>query len=250
MCFNYSRLSEHKLTVVGKLSPLFYGRAYFLNLTYHKNWSCWDFEGHPPSIPSLCCRDWSSKVMPRSLNGVPTEISHATRSWNIQSCALLTLSAKIHCLTPYTPTSVCIFSILFSIHLPRCWQGELCLTIKSSFSLWSFLLFSWLICLIQLWCCKEKLTDGHSKLEEGLSRFITDFLADKPSHSIMVINLKNVLTDMAREAGTAALNDAGISYQDVEAVVASYCYGEPTSGVIVILLKNATLVGHNFAFSG
>lgn len=36
--------------------------------------------------------------------------------------------------------------------------------------------------------------------------------------------------DMAREAGTAALNDAGISYQDVEAVVASYCYGEPTSG--------------------
>ena len=79
---------------------------------------------------------------------------------------------------------------------------------------------------------------------------ITDFSADKPSHSIMVIDLKNVLTDMAREAGTAALNDAGISYQDVEAVVASYCYGEPTSGVTVILLKKATLVGHNFAFSG
>ena len=81
---------------------------------------------------------------------------------------------------------------------------------------------------------------------------ITDFSADKPSHSIMVIDLKNVLTDMAREAGTAALNDAGISYQDVEAVVASYCYGEPTSGVIVILLKKVyfTLVGHNFAFSG
>lgn len=39
-----------------------------------------------------------------------------------------------------------------------------------------------------------------------------------------------LFTDMAREAGTAALKDAGISYQDVEAVVASYCYGEPTSG--------------------
>ena len=38
---------------------------------------------------------------------------------------------------------------------------------------------------------------------------------------------------MAREAGTAALNDAGISYQDVEAVVASYCYGEPTSGELM-----------------
>ena len=42
-----------------------------------------------------------------------------------------------------------------------------------------------------------------------------------------------LLTDMAREAGTAALCDAGISYQDVEAVVASYCYGEPTSGQLM-----------------
>ena len=41
----------------------------------------------------------------------------------------------------------------------------------------------------------EKLTDGHSKLEEGLSRLITDFSADKPSHSIMVIDLKNVFID-------------------------------------------------------
>ena len=36
--------------------------------------------------------------------------------------------------------------------------------------------------------------------------------------------------DMARQSGTAALKDAGISYDQVEAVVASYCYGEPTSG--------------------
>ena len=36
---------------------------------------------------------------------------------------------------------------------------------------------------------------------------------------------------MAREAGSAALDDAGIQYQDVDAVVASYCYGEPTSGI-------------------
>ena len=27
-------------------------------------------------------------------------------------------------LTLYTLTSVCIFSILFSMHFPRCWQGE------------------------------------------------------------------------------------------------------------------------------
>ena len=43
---------------------------------------------------------------------------------------------------------------------------------------------------------------------------------------------------MAREAGTAALKDAGIQYQDVEAVVASYCYGEPTSGKIIMITKN------------
>lgn len=36
--------------------------------------------------------------------------------------------------------------------------------------------------------------------------------------------------DMGREAGAAALKDAGISYDKVKAVVASYCYGEPTCG--------------------
>ena len=47
---------------------------------------------------------------------------------------------------------------------------------------------------------------------------------------------------MAREAGTAALNDAGISYQDVEAVVASYCYGEPTSGEVMTATCSFTLI--------
>ena len=36
--------------------------------------------------------------------------------------------------------------------------------------------------------------------------------------------------DMVREAGTAALNDAGIPYTEVEQAVAGYCYGESTSG--------------------
>ena len=34
------------------------------------------------------------------------------------------LLVTIHILTLYTLTSVCIFSILFSIHFLRCWQGE------------------------------------------------------------------------------------------------------------------------------
>ncbi|XP_033738567.1 non-specific lipid-transfer protein-like [Pecten maximus] len=36
--------------------------------------------------------------------------------------------------------------------------------------------------------------------------------------------------DMGKEAGEEALKDAGLPYNNVKAVVASYCYGEPTSG--------------------
>jgi len=36
--------------------------------------------------------------------------------------------------------------------------------------------------------------------------------------------------DMVKEAGTKALHDAGIAYDEVEQAVAGYCYGESTSG--------------------
>src|SRR5918995_6233844 len=36
--------------------------------------------------------------------------------------------------------------------------------------------------------------------------------------------------DWAREAGSKALEDAGISYDDVEQAYVGYCYGESTSG--------------------
>jgi len=36
--------------------------------------------------------------------------------------------------------------------------------------------------------------------------------------------------DMVKEAGTKALDDAGISYDKVEQAVAAYCYGDSTSG--------------------
>ena len=40
-----------------------------------------------------------------------------------------------------------------------------------------------------------------------------------------------LISDMAREAGSNALNDCGLKYlEDIDVVVASYCYGEPTSG--------------------
>jgi sterol carrier protein 2 len=40
--------------------------------------------------------------------------------------------------------------------------------------------------------------------------------------------------EMAREAVTAALRDAGLAYTAVEAVVAGYCYGEPTCGTCLL----------------
>jgi hypothetical protein len=40
--------------------------------------------------------------------------------------------------------------------------------------------------------------------------------------------------EMAREAVTAALRDAGLPYTAVEAVVAGYCYGEPTCGTCTL----------------
>ena len=40
---------------------------------------------------------------------------------------------------------------------------------------------------------------------------------------------------MAREACTNALQDCGLSYTgDIDVVVASYCYGEPTSGMYIM----------------
>ncbi len=36
--------------------------------------------------------------------------------------------------------------------------------------------------------------------------------------------------DMAKEAGTKALADAGIPYDEIEQVAVGYCYGDSTSG--------------------
>ena len=37
-------------------------------------------------------------------------------------------------------------------------------------------------------------------------------------------------SDMVRESGTRALQDAKLSYENVDVAIASYCYGEPTAG--------------------
>ena len=35
---------------------------------------------------------------------------------------------------------------------------------------------------------------------------------------------------MGQSAAESALQDAGVDYKEVQAVAASYCYGDPTSG--------------------
>ena len=45
---------------------------------------------------------------------------------------------------------------------PKVLRRRICLTIKSFLSWWSFLIFSWLLSVIQGWSCKEKLDASHS----------------------------------------------------------------------------------------
>ena len=45
----------------------------------------------------------------------------------------------------------------------------------------------------------------------------------------MSVNIKFII-EMGQLAAEAALRDAGIQYDNVQAVVASYCYGDPTCG--------------------
>lgn len=40
----------------------------------------------------------------------------------------------------------------------------------------------------------------------------------------------HIIIEMGQLAAEAALRDVGIQYDHVQAVVASYCYGDPTCG--------------------
>ena len=67
--------------------------------------------------------------------------------------------------TPYTLTSVCIFSLLFSIHFQRCSQGEFVQQQRAT--LVSGPLFMWTYCVIQGWYCKEEWDASHSQGSSG-----------------------------------------------------------------------------------
>jgi sterol carrier protein 2 len=48
---------------------------------------------------------------------------------------------------------------------------------------------------------------------------------------------------MGREAVSAALKDSKLKYEDVQAVVASYCYGDPACGQRVVYGEGVLLAG-------
>ena len=59
-----------------------------------------------------------------------------------------------------TLTSVCVLSILFSVHILKCWKGEFFVTLKSNFWLViiSVILFTF---VMHGWFCREKLDTSH-----------------------------------------------------------------------------------------
>ena len=117
------------------------------------------------------------------------------------------------CFTLYTFTSVCKFSILFSIHFlrqldiflglishllyplhlyismqilhtvlytfPKVPTKRIYVTIRTFFCWWSFPLFLWPVCLIQSWF-KEKLDTSHSKGLKNQSQVSTSLLLGSP----------------------------------------------------------------------
>ena len=81
------------------------------------------------------------------LNAFTLDSKNATDNWD---------STHLFTLNPLHPnisihihhTVLCTFTKVLT--------RRLCLTIKSFFSWWSFPLFSWPLCVIQWWYCKEK----------------------------------------------------------------------------------------------
>ena len=50
-----------------------------------------------------------------------------------------------------------------------------------------------------------------------------------------------VCAEMGQKAAELALTDAGVDYGKVQAVAASYCYGDPTSGKQVIAMPRSCI---------
>ena len=140
-------------TIVKVSLKIFFGVAVVL---------CWSF-----SPESYYLRHWTSICTQGTLLGGRVEDHRMKFARHLHNTTIMysrnTISDYMMSLTIYTPTSVCISSIVFYIHLLMCLQGDqICLKIKKFFSWLSFPLFSWPYCLIQGWYWKEKLDASYS----------------------------------------------------------------------------------------
>ena len=54
--------------------------------------------------------------------------------------------------------------------------------------------------------------------------------------------IPDVNIEMGQLAAEAALRDAGIQYDQVQAVVASYCYGDPTCGEYIYMYACSVII--------
>ena len=85
--------------------------------------------------------------------------------WPIEICCCIVCIFCSQLNRTFTPfhSKIRMHILPTALHIfPKVLARRICLIIKSFFSWWSFLLFSWPKCVIQWWCCKEKLDAGHS----------------------------------------------------------------------------------------
>jgi len=90
-------------------------------------------------------------------------------------CQMLKVACDLHCTSmsdyswqvaimqpnPLSP-SINIHILLTVVHIfLLVWVGRICTNIETFCVGWSFLLFSWPVCLIKYWYCKEKLDACH-----------------------------------------------------------------------------------------
>ena len=108
-------------------------------------------------------------------------------------------SSHIHflpkCLTLYTLTSVCIFSLLFFIHFLKCWHGE--------FKLLRKVIISLTLMFHQGWYCKQKLDSYNCQGSKAvqLKSQLVHFKISTSCHFPTALNKLSCMSTYAKVGG-------------------------------------------------
>ena len=132
---------------------------------YNKNL---DFKYQTSECCEKVCRGCSSHVPERS------SLDEGCLEAEVEESEL-NKNKKWHHKLFHTQTPVCIFSILFFIHFPRCWQGEFVYQSKDSLvgdnSLYIYYIY---MCVIQGWYYKKKLEAYRFNLQQSHEQIPTN----------------------------------------------------------------------------